>query len=66
MKTILTAALLALPMAALADHLDLIEFKLEDGGTFATELQTRRDFNTQWGDMTGYRAAIATPIESDN
>lgn len=66
MKTIRAAALLALPMAALADHIDVIELKLEDGGTFATELQTEMDFNTRWGDMNGYRAAIAAPIESDN
>ncbi len=41
-----TLVLLALPMAASADYVDVIEFKLNEGCTFATEMQIVKDFNT--------------------
>lgn len=66
MKKILTAILLALPMVAAADYLDVIEFKLNEGCSFETELQIVKDFNTQWGAKNGYRAEILMPIESHN
>jgi hypothetical protein len=65
-KKILTAVLLALPMAAAADHLDVIEFKLDEGCSFATQLQIMKDFNTQWGEKNGYKAEILMPIQSQN
>ena len=66
MKTILTVMLLALPMAAAADHLDVIEFKLNEGCSFETELQIVKDFNAQWGARNDYQAEILMPIQSHN
>jgi hypothetical protein len=47
MRKIIAIALLALPMSAFADHLDVIDFKLKEGCDFAKFLQIANDFNTQ-------------------
>jgi len=66
LKKILAAMLLALPMAVAADHLDVIEFTLNKGCSFETELQIMKDFNTQWGEKNGYKAEMLMPIQSHN
>lgn len=66
MKKLLAIMLLALPMAAAADHLDVIEFTLNNGCSFETQLQNMKDFNTQWGEKNGYKAEILMPIQSHN
>jgi hypothetical protein len=65
MKRILAIMLLLSPMIALADHLDVIEFKLNDGCSFDKYLAIVKDFN-QWGAKNGYRAEILAPIQSNN
>ncbi|HLG52933.1 MAG TPA: hypothetical protein VI339_03380 [Steroidobacteraceae bacterium] len=66
MKKFLAVALLTLPMAAAADHLDVIEFKLDAGCDFATFMQITKDFNAQWGDRYAYHAEILMPLQSNN
>ena len=66
MKRILAILLLLSPLVALADHLDVIEFKLNDGCSFDKYMAIANDFNTQWGAKNGYHAEVLTPIESNN
>ena len=64
-KAVHASVLLVLPMAATADHLDVIEFKLKEGCTMAKYLEIVKDFNTTAGKW-GYKAEVATPIQSNN
>ena len=57
---------LALPMTAAADHLDVIEFELNEDCGFDKYMEIVNDFNTQWGANNGYKAEILTPIQSHN
>ncbi|MGH8131607.1 MAG: hypothetical protein ACRES3_12220 [Steroidobacteraceae bacterium] len=66
MKKIIAIALLALPMGAAADHLDVIDFKLKDGCDFAKFMQIAKDFNTQWGANNGYHAEVAVALQSQD
>ena len=66
MKKLIAIALLALPMSAAADHLDVIEVKLNEGCSFSTYMQIAKDFNSQWGAKNGYKAEVLTPIQSNN
>ncbi len=66
MKRILAIALLALPMTAAADHMDVIEVKLNDDCSVATYLQIASDFNSQWAKGQDYRSEVLVPIQSHN
>ncbi len=66
MKLLLALALLALPMAAQADHLDVIQMTLKDGCTPAQLSVIVKDFNETWGKDNGYRAEIAVPLQSQD
>jgi hypothetical protein len=65
MKRILVIALLSLPLTAIADHLDVIEFKLAEGCSFSKYMEIVADFN-EWGKDYGYNAEVAMPIQSNN
>ena len=65
MKRILLIAFLSLPLPALADHMDVIEFNLADGCSFSKYMEIVADFN-DWGNDYGYHAEVAMPIQSDN
>ncbi len=65
MKKLIALALLALPLAASADHLDVIEFKLNDGCSFDKYMGVVKDFNV-WGAKYGYKAEVLMPIQSQN
>jgi hypothetical protein len=65
MRRILAIVLLLSPMLASADHLDVIEFKLNPGCSFDKYMAIVKDFN-QWGAKNGYRAEVLTPIQSNN
>ena len=54
------------PMVAAADHLDVIEFKLNDGCSFDKYMAIAKDFNAQFGAQNGYRAEVLMPIQSSN
>jgi hypothetical protein len=62
MKRLLAAMLLITPMTSMADHLDVIEFKLNDGCRFSNYMAIVKDFN-EWGKGFGYHAEVAMPIQ---
>lgn len=64
MKKMLLAAVLLLPFPAIGDHLDVIQFKLNEGCTMQTYMAIAKDFNDQWGKKYGYHAEIAVPVQS--
>jgi len=66
MKKIIAILLLALPMGAAADHLDVIDFKLKEGCDLPKFVQIAKDFNTQWGANHGYHADVAVPLQSSD
>ena len=66
MKRILAILLFALPVSAAADHLDVIEFKLNEGCSFDKYMEIVKDFNAQWGVSNGYKAEVLMPIQSHN
>lgn len=65
MKRMLAALLLTLSAPAMADHYDVIEFKLKDGCNLATYLQVVKDFN-EWGQAHGYRAEVANKVQHND
>ena len=66
MRVLLAMLLLALPVAAAADHLDVIEVKLNDGCSFNKYMDITKDFNAQFGSQNGYHAEVLMPIQSQN
>jgi hypothetical protein len=66
MKKILLIATLLLPGHAIADYMDVIEFKLNEGCSFEEYMEIVNDFNATWGEQHGYSAQVAVPIQSDN
>jgi hypothetical protein len=65
MKKLLALALLACPLVATADNLDVFEFKLKDGCDFAKYMAIVKDFN-EWGKAHGYRTEVLVPIQRMN
>jgi hypothetical protein len=66
MKGILAIMLFCLaPMIAAADHIDVIEFKLNNGCDFDKYMAIVKDFN-QWAAKYGYHAEMLVPIQSNN
>jgi hypothetical protein len=63
---LLTVAVLLAPICASAEHLDVIQFKLNQGCTLETEVAIKNDFNAQWGKSHGYVAEIASPVVSND
>jgi len=66
MRKILCAALLILPIGTFADHIDVIEVKLNEGCTMQTYLAIKDDFNEQWAKEYGYQSEVRVPIQSNN
>ena len=66
MRVVFAMLLLALPMTAAADHLDVIEFTLNEGCSFDTYMKIANDFNTEWGSKNGYKSEVLMPIQSHN
>lgn len=64
MKKSLIAALALLPCLAYADHLDVIQFELQEGCTFSEYLEIKNDFNANWGNQHGYSAEVLSPLQS--
>ena len=65
MKKFLIAAFLLLPLNAVADHMDVIEFKMLEGCSMEQYLAIVQDFN-KWGEDYGYETKIAFPLQSNN
>ncbi len=66
MKKLLVALLVALPFGAFAEHVDVIEFTLNEGCSVETYLAIKDDFNEQWAKDNGYNAEVLVPIQSHN
>jgi hypothetical protein len=66
MTRIFAIALLALPVAATADHIDVIEVKLNADCSVDTYLQIAREFNSDWAPAHDYRSEVLVPIQSHN
>ena len=66
MKKLLFALLLVLPAGAVADHVDVIEVKLNEGCSLSTYLAIKDDFNEQWAKQYNYHAEVLMPIQSNN
>jgi len=66
MKKILFMILLISPIGALADHIDVIEVKLNEGCSVAKYVAIKDDFNKQWGAQYGYQSELFVPIQSSN
>ena len=65
MKKILLAAFLLLPLNAVAEHMDVIEFKMLEGCSMDQYMAIVKDFN-EWGKGYDYKAKIAFPLQSHN
>ena len=57
--------MLACPLIASADYIDVIEFKLKEGCTMAKYMDIVKDFNTLI-EPKGYKAEIMSPFYSSN
>ncbi|MDH3613800.1 MAG: hypothetical protein OES10_11010 [Gammaproteobacteria bacterium] len=66
MKKILFVILMVLPIGAFADHIDVIEVKLNEGCSMPTYVAIKDDFNAQWGAKNGYKSEVFMPIQSNN
>ena len=65
MKKILIAAFFLLPLNAIAEHMDVIEFKILEGCSRGQYMAIVEDFN-KWGEDYGYEAKVAFPLQSNN
>jgi hypothetical protein len=66
MKKILFVVLTILPISAFADHMDVIEVKLNEGCSVPAYVAIKDDFNKQWGAKYGYQSEVLMPIQSNN
>jgi hypothetical protein len=66
MKRLLMIAVLLAPLPASAEHLDVIQAKLKEGCTLEQYVAIKNDFNEQWGKSHGYRAEIASAVQSQD
>jgi len=66
MRRLVTALLLLVPVCASAEHLDVIQGKLKEKCTLAKYVEMKDDFNEQWGKSHGYRAEVASPVQSND
>ena len=64
MKKLIALFVLAFPMAAQADYVDVIASKMTGACTMAKYLQIVKDFNEQWGKSHNYRVEILVPQQS--
>ena len=66
MKKLLCALLLALPIGAFADHIDVIEVQLNEGCSVSEYVAIKDDFNAHWGAKNGYQSEVLVAIQSNN
>ena len=65
MKKTLLIALFALPLTAVAEHMDVIQFKMNEGCTFESYMEIVADFN-EWGQAYDYQTKIAVPLQNQD
>ena len=56
-------AVATFPLAAAAEHNDVIAIKLHESCSVEAYVKIKDDFNSMWGKDNGYRAEIAVPIQ---
>ena len=67
MRRLLTITFLLTPIcASAAEYLDVIQGKLKEKCTVAKYVELKNDFNEQWGKSHGYRAEIASAVQSND
>jgi hypothetical protein len=66
MRRLLMTVLLLTPICAGAEYLDVIQGKLKDKCTVDKYVAIKNDFNEQWGRSHGYRAEIASVVQSED
>lgn len=66
MKKMFLALLLFVPMAASAEYMDVIEFKLLEGCSFDKYMEIVNDFNNNWGKANDYTSRVAMPLQNEN
>ena len=66
MKRTIAAAMLLFSGTAFSDHVDVIEFTLNDDCSKAQYLEIVNDFREQWGSKNGYETEILFPLQSNN
>jgi hypothetical protein len=66
MKKLLLLSVLALPMAAQADYVDVIGSRMTGACSMTKYLQIVKDFNEQWGVPRGYKVEILMPQQSED
>ena len=64
MKKLIALFVLAFPMAASADYVDVIAGQLKPGCSMSKYLQIVKDFNEQWAKEYGYKAEVLMPLQS--
>lgn len=66
MKKLMLLFALMFPLAAQADYIDVIAWKMTGKCTMEKYLQIVKDFNEQWAKPYGYRAEILAPQQSQD
>ncbi len=66
MTKLLVIGLLCLPLSASAEHMDVLQLKLNEDCSVADYSAIVKDFNEQWGKAHGYRAELAVPLQNDD
>ena len=66
MKRTIVAAMLLVSGAAFSDHVDVIEFTLNEGCSKEQYLEIVNDFREEWGSKNGYETEILFPLQSNN
>jgi hypothetical protein len=63
MRKLLMLVILAVPLSASAEYVDVIQSKFKEKCNLQTYVAIKNDFNEQWGRSHGYRAEIADPVQ---
>lgn len=66
MRKLIAVLLLGMPAIALADYVDVLSAKLNDGCSLATFQQIVRDFNATWATEGTYKAELLVPMMSQD
>ena len=66
MKRTIVTAMLLFSGAAFSDHVDVIEFTLNEGCSKEQYLEIVYDFREEWGSKNGYETEILFPLQSNN
>ena len=66
MKKVIFSMLLCVPMAASAEYMDVIKFKLINDCSFSEYMEIANDFNKNWGESNGYLSRVAMPLQNND